>query len=562
MYCRNCGTKLPDGANFCPKCGTADKSSPTAETPAAKAVPKNSMDLQKGLLLLLAAVVVLLGILVVRLLPKDNKETDPELPVAAITEDSGLPAQEEAAPIQEQDDWVSETGDSYRGEMQDGLPHGQGTITYAEDDKYSRKSYTGELENGVPNGWGTMTYEYVDGEWVYEGQWQDGQEHGNGTLTRANGSQYAGDFENGDRSGKGTATYTDGSSYEGQWKNNIYHGQGIMKYANGDVYSGSWENQLRVGHGKMTYANGDVYIGNWVRNQRSGQGTITYANGESYTGPWDNNVPHGTGTRKVNGEVYTVSYDKGNMTSFVRIDNNSSTSSNSSSSASSNSSSGSSSSSGSKNNSSGTVLPDLGKFLGLRYNEDLDEEHRYHVSHKCSLNSNALKVEEDVIELLKNYSYLKLKDKQENDWRRSSASYSNVYFYTYTGSSSTIKTVIEDDESYDVRLSFFYHGQKGHLLISMSFSKGFSLADPEKKVSYSLEDYGQIPSSGSGSSSSSNETYVPDFAKLPCLTCDGYKNCKKCDGRGYLVRNGIKSGCNNCSSLPGKCPTCRGSGYR
>ncbi|MCC8111746.1 MAG: zinc ribbon domain-containing protein [Ruminococcus sp.] len=37
MYCKICGTEIPDGKSACPKCGTLVKQMPRQETPAVRA---------------------------------------------------------------------------------------------------------------------------------------------------------------------------------------------------------------------------------------------------------------------------------------------------------------------------------------------------------------------------------------------------------------------------------------------------------------------------------------------------------------------------------------------
>ena len=53
----------------------------------------------------------------------------------------------------------------YVGELKDGLPHGQGVITYNNGDKY-----VGEFKDGELDGQGTYTFE--DGK-VLKGTWKD-----------------------------------------------------------------------------------------------------------------------------------------------------------------------------------------------------------------------------------------------------------------------------------------------------------------------------------------------------------------------------------------------------
>lgn len=64
-----------------------------------------------------------------------------------------------------------------------------------------------------------------------------------------------------------------------------------------------------------------------------------------------------------------------------------------------------------------------------------------------------------------------------------------------------------------------------------------------------------VYSSSSGSSSSGSGTYTPDYAKLDCLTCRGDGDCNTCNGYGE-VRRYQGAG----QTVRAKCPTCHGSG--
>ena len=66
-------------------------------------------------------------------------------------------------------------------------------------------------------------------------------------------SEYIGEFKNGDENGQGSITYPNGDKYVGQFKDAFEHGQGKMVYANGDVYDGLWEDGKEA-EGKTTLA--------------------------------------------------------------------------------------------------------------------------------------------------------------------------------------------------------------------------------------------------------------------------------------------------------------------
>ena len=78
------------------------------------------------------------------------------------------------------------------------------------------------------------------------------------------------------------------------------------------------------------------------------------------------------------------------------------------------------------------------------------------------------------------------------------------------------------------------------------------------------------PSSGSSSDGGftiiHREPFVPEFAKLDCLTCDGDGDCNTCGGYGEVDRyagggDTVRSKCSSCYGS-GNCRSCGGSGKR
>ena len=53
---------------------------------------------------------------------------------------------------------------------------------------------------------------------VYVGELRNGVPHGEGTLTFPDGGKYVGEFKEGKIHGQGTYTYPDGEKYVGEWK--------------------------------------------------------------------------------------------------------------------------------------------------------------------------------------------------------------------------------------------------------------------------------------------------------------------------------------------------------
>jgi hypothetical protein len=58
---------------------------------------------------------------------------------------------------------------------------------------------------------------YPDG-YRYEGEWLDGQRHGQGIATYPDGTVYTGQFVEGQREGTGEIVMPDGFRYSGEWR--------------------------------------------------------------------------------------------------------------------------------------------------------------------------------------------------------------------------------------------------------------------------------------------------------------------------------------------------------
>ncbi len=58
----------------------------------------------------------------------------------------------------------------------------------------------------------------------------------------ADKSKYEGQWKNGKQDGQGTLTYTDGEMYRGGFKNGLHHGNGVLTSRDGKITRGAWEN--------------------------------------------------------------------------------------------------------------------------------------------------------------------------------------------------------------------------------------------------------------------------------------------------------------------------------
>lgn len=117
---------------------------------------------------------------------------------------------------------------AYTGQCRAGVPQGEGTVVFANGDRYQGNFTAGKIE-------GRGTWTSAKGG-VYSGQWRDGKRHGAGKLQWGQGSSYAGDWFYDRRHGMGTLTYPSGDRFEGEFRNN--------KYYAGTFYTASGEKRV------------------------------------------------------------------------------------------------------------------------------------------------------------------------------------------------------------------------------------------------------------------------------------------------------------------------------
>jgi hypothetical protein len=103
----------------------------------------------------------------------------------------------------------------------------------------------------------------LSGGRIYQGDLEDGEPYGFGTMVYPNGTRYRGQFVNGYREGRGAAVFYDASRYEGDWRNDIPHGRGVIEWPTGERYEGDIVENTRSGRGVMTFRDGTRYDGEW-----------------------------------------------------------------------------------------------------------------------------------------------------------------------------------------------------------------------------------------------------------------------------------------------------------
>ncbi|MDR3240069.1 MAG: hypothetical protein LBT44_08300 [Clostridiales bacterium] len=172
-------------------------------------------------------------------------------------------------------------GRVYSGAFLNGLPDGEGTMTWPEE---NGAFYEGAWKDGVMNGQGFMLY--GNGE-HYSGTWKNGKKSGPGRYAFANGDVYEGNFEDSNPSGIGTMLYADGGAYEGEFWQGLRSGAGEMAYADGTVYEGDFVRDIPQGNGKISWPGGNVYLGEFAGGERTGHGKIMWANGDVWEGQFE-----------------------------------------------------------------------------------------------------------------------------------------------------------------------------------------------------------------------------------------------------------------------------------
>ena len=123
--------------------------------------------------------------------------------------------------------------------------------------------YQGEFLNDVADGKGIFHWrkkdEYgepeIDDDWWdkgprYEGDWENGRRHGQGTYHHEK-FNYSGDWRNDKKDGEGKCEWNDefNTSYDGEWEKDKQDGEGVEKQAGLEIYNGYFKKGKRHGYG-------------------------------------------------------------------------------------------------------------------------------------------------------------------------------------------------------------------------------------------------------------------------------------------------------------------------
>lgn len=123
-------------------------------------------------------------------------------------------------------------GTVFNGLYTKGMRHGQGVMTWPEGSQYS-----GQFERGRANGEGELLR--TDGS-IYKGHFTEDCMSGEGRMQWRDGVEYTGQFVANRREGFGTMLWTTGrwKNYKGQWKDGMQHGQGTLTDHSGGDFKG------------------------------------------------------------------------------------------------------------------------------------------------------------------------------------------------------------------------------------------------------------------------------------------------------------------------------------
>ena len=180
---------------------------------------------------------------------------------------------------------------------------------YDYGDEGNDGKYVGDIVNMKPNGSGIFVY--GKGKWEddkYEGQWKDGEFHGNGTFTRTNGQRFFGEWKNSilwnitgyDKFGKIIKKYRRGVQLIIRKKDEEEKKTAVNKRKRGILYRevprSKWDRSS-----KKWMTEGDrkihgIYEGEILDGVPDGEGTYTWYNVEKYVGEFRKGFFHGHGT--------------------------------------------------------------------------------------------------------------------------------------------------------------------------------------------------------------------------------------------------------------------------
>ncbi|EAU29942.1 predicted protein [Aspergillus terreus NIH2624] len=182
-------------------------------------------------------------------------------------------------------------GAVYNGEWHNCQPEGYGAMTYTDGSRYEGTWHEGQRDgtgkyvcpdyefhgtwrHNRPNGQGVKTWKTAG---VYDGWFVNGLREGSGTMTwTKTGRKYTGQWRGDRMNGRGICHWPDGTWYDGEWSvlDGERHGHGKYTYADGSTYTGLYQKGLKHGAGVLVTTT-HVYRGTWKENRFEGEFTVT-----------------------------------------------------------------------------------------------------------------------------------------------------------------------------------------------------------------------------------------------------------------------------------------------
>eukprot|EP00727_Mastigamoeba_balamuthi_P004180 m51a1_g1376 hypothetical protein (1390) ;mRNA; r:435518-441159 len=163
--------------------------------------------------------------------------------------------------------WTLQTSQGmwrYEGEWVRGQRNGKGSMHYP-----SGSFYKGNWTNGLKDGWGVMAW--PSQQQVYAGEWNSGVQSGAGAhyygadepaVAAARSMAYSAAAARG--ADPVAPLHRRLNAYNGQWDNGERHGQGTFVYADGSRYSGMWAHGRKEGEGAMELDDGRCIAGEFA----------------------------------------------------------------------------------------------------------------------------------------------------------------------------------------------------------------------------------------------------------------------------------------------------------
>jgi hypothetical protein len=108
--------------------------------------------------------------------------------------------------------------------------------------------------------------DYFYNEGYYSGPIINFRPNGEGYFRQENGLSYTGTFKHGIPHGKGTSVGIAGI-YDGDFIEGLEDGNGIYKSSTGEIYIGEFKHGERNGYGVLKFRNGDIWKGSWINGR-------------------------------------------------------------------------------------------------------------------------------------------------------------------------------------------------------------------------------------------------------------------------------------------------------